>query len=201
MRIRFVLALGFVFACASAWAVRPACVTGSLASYIRLGAEGCTVDGITFANFSYSVEASAGARTITAEEITVTPLPIIPGESKFGFSANWEVGKGQSLDSTIRYTAVPPCGDTAPARLEMALDHSAIGGITGNVTVDESTNVGKLSVFDRCADVCQTKPTDSFQFNPVSVVLITDQLKLNGGVRGASTAGFAAGMNICLPCA
>ncbi len=201
MRTRLVLALGCVFACSSAWAARPTCVTGTLASYIRLGAQGCTLDGITFANFSYSAEASAGARRITAEEITVAPQPVIPGETILGFSANWEVDKGQTLDSKIAYTAVLPCGDANPAMLELALSHAIVEGITGAVTVDESTNVGKLSVLDRCADSCETKPNASLQFDPVSVVLITDQVNLNGGIAGASLSGFDAGMDLCLVCA
>lgn len=194
------LALGCVFACATVWAAPPTCVIGTLASYIRLGAEGCTFVGITFANFAYSADASGGARTVTAEKITVTPTLVVPEEARFSLSAPWDVGKGQALDSFIHYTAVLPCGDTRPALLDLALNHSVIEGITGAVSVDESANVGKLSVFDRCADSCQNKPDDSHQFTPVSVVLITDHVKLNGGMDGASLTGFWSGINLCIPC-
>ena len=200
MRPKLVLALLTVVAYTPAWAIPRECVKGTLASYIRLGANGCTLGGVTYADFAYFAQVSGGARAVKAEEIAVTPLPIVPGESRLGFSAPWKAAKGQGLDSTISYRAVLPRRDTLPALLELNLGHVAIGGIIGAVSVDESTNVGDLSVFGRCADACEAKARDSRQFHPVGVVRITDHVKLTGGNDGASLDKFESGMNLCLVC-
>jgi hypothetical protein len=71
----------------------------------------------------------------------------------------------------------------------------------GSVVVEESTNIGKLQVFDRCADLCRTRPEDNFQFNPVSVVLFTIRVSLDGGSGGASLNEFESQLNLCPPCA
>jgi len=191
---------GYFLAFGMLWAAPPTCVTGTLASYIGLGAEGCTFIGNTFANFAYSASASGGAVVIKADQITVTPLFIPTATASFNFSAPWSVGRDQTQDSTISYTTVLPCGDGQTAELDLALGPAHIGGIIGSVRVDETTNVGKLSVFDRCTEVCQTKPSDSLTFNPVSVVLISDHVSLSGGLGGASLSGFSSTLNRCIPC-
>src|SRR6516165_7196212 len=99
-------------------AAPPTCMTGTLASYIALGAEGCTFNGNVFANFAYSASASGGATMIRADQITVVPLLILPETARFSFSAPWSVGKGQKQDSIISYTAVLPCGNTQRAQLD-----------------------------------------------------------------------------------
>jgi hypothetical protein len=70
--------------------------------------------------------------------------------------------------------------------LDLTLGAAHIGSIIGSVTVDETTNVGKLNVFDRCVELCQTKTNDSLQFNPASVLLIGDHVSPSGGLGGAS---------------
>jgi len=181
-------------------AAPPTCMTGTLASYIALGAEGCTFNGNVFANFAYSASASGGATTIRADQITVVPLLLPLETARFSFSAPWSVGKDQTQDSVISYTPVLPCGDTASALLELTLGSAHISSIIGVVKVDETTNVGKLNVFDRCVELCQTKTNDSLQFNPVSVLLISAHVSLSGGLGGASLNEFASALNRCIPC-
>jgi hypothetical protein len=84
--------------------------------------------------------------------------------------------------------------------MDLALGVASVEGIIGGVTVNQSTNVGGLTVFGRCAEVCQTKTNDRRLFEPVSVLLITDHLKLDGGNGGASVNEFASGLNRCIPC-
>lgn len=194
------IAAGCLLACGLLSADPPACITGTLASYIALGASGCIQDGIVFANFSYFASATGGAPKIGADQITVMPLFIVPKATRFNFSAPWNVSGRQSQESVIRYTAVLPCGDTLPAQLDLTLGSARVGGIIGSATVHESTNVGTLNVFDHCTEVCQTKTSDTLQFNPVSVVLVTDHVNLVGGTGGASLDGFATSVNLCIPC-
>jgi hypothetical protein len=177
------------------------CITETLPNYIALGAEGCTFNGNVFTNLAYSASASGGAATIRAEQITVVPLFVLLGTARFSFSAPWSVGKDQTQDSVISYTAVLPCGDAQVAQLGLTLGPAHIGSFIGRVTVDEITNVGKLSVFDRCTEICQTKTSDSLNFNPVSVLLISDHVSLSGGFGGASLNEFALTLNRCIPCA
>jgi len=181
-------------------AAPPTCTTGTLASYIALGAQGCTFDGNVFANFAYSASASGGAPIIKADQIEVTPLFLAPETTRFSFAAPWSVGRHQTQDSVISYSTVLPCGDTHPAQLELTLGVAHVGGIIGGVTVDESTNVGNLSVFDRCTEVCQVKISDSFNFNPVSVLITSEHVNVSGGTGGASLKEFTAQLNLCYLC-
>src|SRR5215469_15157402 len=134
MRLRLKTAAGYFLACALLSAAPPSCMIGTLASYIALGAEGCTFNGNVFANFAYSASASGGATMIRADQITVVPLLILPETPRFSFSAPWSVGKGQKQDSIVSYTAVLPCGDTQPAQLDLTLGAAHIGSIIGSVT-------------------------------------------------------------------
>jgi hypothetical protein len=200
MRLTLNLAAGTLFTFGLLTAAPPPCVRATLANYIELGPEGCSFDGNVFANFTYSAKASGGASIIRADQITVVPIFLAPETTRFTFSAPWTVNSGQSQDSVVGYTAVLPCGDTRTAQLDLTLGTTQIRGIIGSVTTDESTNVGKLSVFSRCTEVCQTKANDSLNFNPVSVVLVTDHVSLTGGNGGASLKEFAAQLNLCYLC-
>jgi hypothetical protein len=171
-----------------------------LASYIALGAEGCTFDGNVFANFAYSANASGGAVAIQADQILLTPSFLAPGTTRFNFSAPWSVGRDQTQNSIISYSAVLPCGDTRPAQLELILVPGHIGGLIGAVRVNESTNVGNLSIFDRCLEVCQIQTTDSLNFSPVSVLIISDHVNISGGTGGASLKEFDTQLNLCYLC-
>jgi hypothetical protein len=201
MKLGLKIAAGYSLACALLSAAPPSCITGTLASYIALGAEGCTFNGNVFANFAYSASASGGATMIRADQITVVPLLILPETARFSFSAPWSVGKGQKQDSIISYTAVLPCGNTQRAQLDLTLGAPHIGSMIGSVTVDETTDVGDLHVFDRCVELCQPpKANDSLQFSPVSVLLISDHVSLSGGLGGASLSEFASALNRCILC-
>jgi hypothetical protein len=200
MRLTLKIAAGCLLTCGLLSANPPACVSGTLASYMALGAGGCVFGGVTFANFTYAAKVSGGAPMIKADQITVLPVLVIPETAQFTFSASWSVANAQSQVSVIRYTAVLPCGDTAPAELDLTLGPAHVGGIVGNASVQEKTNVGDLSVFDTCTEVCQTKSSDRLQFKPVSVLLITQQVSLTGGTGGASLNQFSAALNRCIPC-
>lgn len=181
-------------------AAPPTCSTGTLASYIALGAEGCTFDGNVFANFTYSAKSTGGAAIVRADQITAVPAFLAPETTRFTFSAPWAVATEQSQDSAIGYTVVLPCGDTRTAQLGLLLGSTQIKNIFGGVTVEESTNLGKLNVFTRCTEVCQTKTSDSLNFSPVTVLLINEHVNITGGNGGASLDEFTAQLNLCYLC-
>jgi hypothetical protein len=125
---------------------------------------------------------------------------LAPETTRFSFSAPWAVNSDQSQDSVISYSAVLPCGDNRTAQLDLTLGTTQIGGLFGSVTVDESTNVGKLRVFTRCREICETKPDDYLNFNPVSVLLVSHHVIVTGGNDGASLKEFGAQLNLCYLC-
>src|SRR5690242_2850835 len=99
-----VILLGFtVLACVAPAKPLP-CVSGTLSSYIALGAGGCTVGPVIFANFTYAADATGGAPQISPDEIKVTPSFTIPATGGFIFSSDWGVAAGQTQDSIIKYT-------------------------------------------------------------------------------------------------
>jgi hypothetical protein len=198
---RILTAIGSALVCSAAvWAAPPACVTGTLASYIALGANGCTLAGTVYANVSYSATASGGAAKITPQQIAVIPQFEVPATGTFSFSAAWKVDQGQLQDTVITYTAVPPCGRTGREELRLALGTAHIGGIIGLVDVSETTNVGNLDVNEHCAEICEFKGSDSRDFNAVSVVLMTHHVHLGGGSEGASLNEFRATLDTCPLC-
>jgi hypothetical protein len=200
MKLSLWAVLGCLLACGQLSAAPTACVNATLANYIALGAQGCTLNGDVFANFSYSGGRSYGGATITADQILVTPLVVVPATAALNFSAPWSVGQDQTQESVIRYTIVPPPNGTLPFQLQLRLGPALVGGITGAVAVDEFTNVGNLTVLTRCTEVCQGKTNDSLDFDPVSVVLVTHRVRLLGGTRGASLNGFGAALDRCILC-
>jgi hypothetical protein len=200
MRLTMNLATGMLFTLGVLAAAPPPCVPGTLASYVALGANGCTFGQNVFANFSYSGTAKGGAPIIRVDQITVTPLLVVPATTTFTFSAAWNVASGQVQDSVIEYTAALPCDDTATAELDLTLGPAQVGGIIGKVLVHESTNVGVLNVFEHCTEVCQSQASDMRQFQPVRVLLIGDHVSLVGGSGAASLKEFGSALNLCIPC-
>ena len=97
----------------------------------------------------------------------------------------------------MSYTIVPPSGGPASSQLQLALGTAWVAGIIGAAAVQETTNVGKLHVFNRCTEVCQPKTKDSQDFDSVSVVLVTDHVHLSGGTGEASLSEFGATLDRC----
>jgi hypothetical protein len=200
MKLSLWAALGCLLACGRLSAAPATCVNATLADYIALGAQGCTLNGDVFANFSYFGGGSYSGATITADKILVTPLVVVPATAVLNFSAPWSVDTNQTQESVIKYTIVPPPGGTLPFQSQLRLGPALVRGITGAAEVDEFTNVGSLTVLIRCTEVCQEKPNDSLDFDPVSVVLVTHRVRLSGGTRGASLNGFGAALDRCILC-
>ena len=200
MSLTLKVATGCLLACGLVWAAPPACVIGTLSAYIALGAPGCTLNGDVFANFSYRASASGDAATIAADQIIVAPLVAVPATAKLTFSGPWKVDPAQTQDSVITYTIVPPPGGAVPSQLSLTLGSALVRGIIGSVTVNESTNVGRLRVFVNCTEVCRITSHDSVMFDPVSVVLVTTHVSLSGGTGGASLTEFGAALDRCMLC-
>jgi hypothetical protein len=200
MRLTFTLSLGFLMLC-QVLSAAP-CMTGTLQSYIDLGAGGCTLAGATFANFTYAPTTVTG---VPAKDITVTPTAI-PHSPALAFSSmDWHVAAGQSQDSLIKYTVTAVLSSTQSDAFKLQLGTAKVFGIIGSVTVDETVAngelVGALSVFLRCAELCSEKASDQLTFTAMSAVTsVTEHLTLTGGNGGASLDKFTSTFNFCPLC-
>jgi hypothetical protein len=174
------------------------CVRGTLASYIALGSGGCMFGSVLYHDFSFT---SATANGISAATILVTPsvLPTAVDFQGLNFSpltsTAWSVGAGQSKQFGIGFSAVPfppyanPLPGSAPLTLDLGPSH--VFGIIGSVTVQEVTNAATLEVYDRCADACILKQTDTVTISPIQILQSSITVSLSGGSGGASLSGFA----------
>jgi hypothetical protein len=174
-------------------------VRGTLASYIALGARGCRVGDVTFADFSYS---SPGA-DISADGVLVYPsIPSLPSPRPppapgFTFRGTWIAKAGQTATVVIAYTATPAGWSTdaitpLPAgKLTLKLGAAQIFDIFGSVAVEEETSVGALSVYETCREVCILKEADELVYSPVQPIKIANTLTVVGGNGGALLSGFS----------
>ncbi len=175
------------------------CVQGTLADYIALGADGCTQLGVTFANFGFT---ATSTQSIPPNQIQVTPVSAIPLAPGFVFSAPWKANPGQAIQSLISYSVTPPVpsSTTAQGQLSLSLGPAGVGGIIGGVGVTEDTNVGSLTVFERCADVCGIDPSAQLLFKPIQPLQVVDRVNISGGRGGASLSSFSVSYNFCPLC-
>ncbi|MGD0832710.1 MAG: hypothetical protein ABR907_17390, partial [Terracidiphilus sp.] len=159
MKTRILLAAASMLLLASTPVAQatPNCVTGSLASYILLGAGGCLFDGALYNNFSYAAVSTNG---VSAANITVEPaiLPMPNLQQGLNFLAKWNVAAGVSEQSVIGFNVVPfpPVATPSTGVLILDLGPSTVSGIIGSVTVTEKTTgastISPLEVYDICAD-------------------------------------------------
>lgn len=190
--------IGFVASVSLVTAAAPPCVPGTLATYIALGSEGCSIGPVTVGDFAYSAKASGGAQQIPPDHVQVSPSIAIPAAASLSFSANWQVTSGQTQDSFIKYTVVGAA--TASGELTLQLGTYQVG--FGTAVVRENTDVGNLRVFATCGEVaCNSKRTDTLQFSPAAVGLqVVDHVKLSAILGPTSLSGFSAKFDFCPAC-
>ena len=200
MKRLLLVTLGLFFGVSMALAGPSPCASGTLDTYITLGATGCTVGNILFANFHYAHKASGGAQPIPANQIQVTPTLQIPEAGILGFAAKWQVLSGQSQDSYIRYSVSATSGSSTEASLTLQLGTVQVG-LAGEARVDEDTYVGDLSVYVQCVEVCRSQSADTLTFTPATTVLpVLNHLRVSSTNGNTSLSGFSATVNLCPPC-
>jgi hypothetical protein len=183
--------------------IGPACVKGTLASYIALGAEGCMFNGALYRNFTY---AAPVLNTLGPAEIIVTPAVLPEATAPFqglNFSAPWSAAAGKSQVTIIGYNVVPfpPEAEPAPlsANLTLDLGTAKVSGIIGSVSVTQhstsspvsTTSTASLEVYETCEDACTIKQSDSVTVKPLTTLQTTLTVTLTGGNDGVSLKNFA----------
>src|ERR1017187_5113043 len=108
------------------------CPSGSLATYIALGAGGCTYGDKQFSGFELvGSTASATLTALAAGYISVKPTTI-GGELGFTFSSLWSAGSNQFMDTAIGFD-VAVIGGGAFLIDDASIAQSS-GGFTGTGT-------------------------------------------------------------------
>ena len=183
----------------------PACVKGTLASYIALGAGGCMFNSALYRDFTYAAPVS---NTISPAEIIVTPAELPMATAPFqglNFSGPWSAAAGLTQVSIIGYNVVPfpPNADLAPLSADLTLDLGSvtISGIIGSVSITQqstsspvvsATSTANLEVFETCADACTIRQSDSVTVSPLTTLQTTLTVTLTGGNKGVALHNFAA---------
>lgn len=181
-----------------------ACVKGTLASYIALGASGCMFNSALYRNFGYT---AAVSNTITPAEIVVTPTELPLATAPFqglNFAAPWKAAAGQSQTSIIGYNVVPfpPQAGPAPVATELTLDlgTTKISGPIGSVIITQRSTTSPpststtaiLEVDEICNDACSIRKTDSVTVSRLTTLQTTLTVTLTGGSGGVALDNFAA---------
>jgi len=185
---KLLLFVGILVATSSmGWAA--ACTDGTLASYEGLGSTGCTIDGLTFANFGFSGSATGGALAPTATAVNVVACPeanpfcsdLPAGEEGFVFQVSSSTTSNETVDAGITYTVSGQIVD--------ALALTAGGGTsgTGSIFVDETSNPSLVNLH-----VIGGSGTDTQTFAPVSNLTVTKDIAVSGGTDGTASLSFVA---------
>jgi hypothetical protein len=188
---RFALTIAAVIATAGLSSAAT-CGNGSLASYIALGAGGCTIGGNTLFGFQ-TVSGIAGATPIATSALAITPFG---GSTSFGFTAaltqtaganslfetifTYQISGNSYTGSSIALAGSSETGDGAVTDIQnyCAGGTFGLGGVTGCAAV-----TGAL------VTLAGIEQTDSASFTGVGLLSITDDFTLDGGLGGSASGG------------
>jgi hypothetical protein len=157
---RFLLAGILLFATSSAAAAAP-CLADTLANYKALGPGGCSIGGVTFADFdSFLLSAIPGAIEISAGAVLVTP-------SGRGFDFAFDVAPSDDFSNILIHYTAAAAGVLRGNQLAMT-GSSATGD--GIVTAVEDKCVGDI-FFTPFPD-----PAACLSGESVTLIAITDEV-------------------------
>jgi hypothetical protein len=188
---RLLIMISAVVAAAALGSAAP-CGNDSLASYIALGAGGCTIGSNTLFSFQ-TVSGTAGATPIATSALAITPFG---GTTSFGFTAaltqtaganvllesifTYQISGNSYTGSSIALAGSSETGDGAVTDIQNYCAGGTFGpnGVTGCAGV-----TGALVTLDGI------QQTDSASFGAVSLLSITDDFTLDGGLDGSASGG------------
>ncbi len=179
---------GFVQICSAA----PACASGTLTSYVGLGAGGCTIGTSTLFNFQV-LPGTAGATEILPGGVLISPLS---GPSSVGLTTLTSVtsSAGQILESLFTYRisgssyvasmiTLSNSSETGDGAVT-GLQNFCTGGVFGPDGVSGCTgSAGGLVTVDGAQN------TDGGTFGAVSMLSVTNDLTIDGGIAGSASGG------------
>jgi hypothetical protein len=181
------LLIFLLFACVSLVAQAAPCVSGaSLASYIALGAGGCTFDGLLYNNFGYTNPSSGGGISPDASGVEVDTAVAGP-ESGLDFVASWLAGTGQTSDGNIAYTVT--CPGCKISDVQLIMDGIGLG--TGIASVAETSTDSSVALGTTSSSGF-TQLTDSANITPVGSLNLLKDIGASGGTGGNGGSGHVS---------
>ncbi len=188
---RLLITISVVMAATGLSSAAP-CSNGSLASYIALGAGGCTIGSNSLFGFQ-TVSGTAGATAITTSALAITPFG---GSTSFGFTA----GTTQTAEANVllesiftyqvsgtSYTAssitLAGSSETMDGAVTDIQNYCAGGGFGPNGVTGCAALTGALVTLDGI------QQADSASFGAVGLLSITDDFTLDGGLGGSASGG------------
>lgn len=187
----FLTIVSVVMAAAALGSATP-CVNGSLASYIALGSGGCTIGSNTLFGFQ-TVDGIAGATVIGTMNLAIAPSG---GTASFGFTATTSqtAGAGSLIESIFTYQisgnsyigssiALSGSSESADGAVTDIQNYCAGGGFGPNGVTGCTGVPGTLVTLDG------VQQTDLASFSGVSLLSVTDDFTLDGGLAGSAAGG------------
>lgn len=168
------------------------CGVGTFASYISLGSGGCTIDGHTLSNFQ-TLPGNSLASPIDAANLTVSPLggasdPGLTFSTNLTSTANaplelvftYQIAGAFYSGSAIGLSNSSETGDGAVTEIQNYCAGGAFGpdGLSGCGGV-----TGSLLTLDGI------QQSDQTSFAGVSLVNVTNDFELDGGLGGTASGG------------
>ena len=169
------------------------CATGSLAAYISLGSKGCTIGGNTLLDFLALSSGTAGATPILPADVTISPLvgtdsPGIHAAINMTASAGvlletfftYQVSGQSYVSDSIKLAGSTQSGDGAVTDVQ----NFCAGGRFGPDGVTGCTGfAGSLIALNGVQN------QDSTSFRPATLLSVTDDFTLDGGLSGSASGG------------
>lgn len=197
---RCVIAL-FLLVCSAPAAHAAPCVAQPLNAYLALGPGGCSVDGITFSDFSLPAILSPGATPVDPDAVSITPVSSAAGSGfalSFGPTAPLSAGANELRSLRFGFNAAAAGLSGAFGAL---LEPNAVGDAA--ITLVEDLCLG--TPFDDPTDLLCSAATvnlvaiaiEGFSDNPVTTAFaavdllgVVADIGVDGGPTGsASLAG------------
>lgn len=174
------LLLSLLIASLSMIAQAAPCVSGgTLASYIGLGAGGCTFDNLLFSNFTYTNPSSGGGISPDASGVAVDTVVQGP-ESGLDFVASWLAGSGQTSDGNIGYTVT--CQGCKIDDLKLIMDGIGLGtGLASVAEISTSPSIG----LGTTSSAGFSQFSDSKDIAPITSLDLLKDIGASGGTAGS----------------
>jgi hypothetical protein len=167
------------------------CVSGTLSSYIGLGAGGCTVGSAIFSDFAL-LAGTTGAEEIAASDVHLMPSATASGP---GLTTAVDVTSGGTINETLFNYQISGLNYTS---LGITLSGASQGG-GGAVTGLSSFCLGGIFSMDGlsgCTGVAGDLATvngvqnqDSASFDPATFISVINDLTIDGGASGSARGG------------
>ncbi len=187
------VSLAAVVVCAGAiCSAEPACVSGTLSSYLALGSSGCLIGSNTLFDF-VTVGGTTGATAILPSGISLSPFggTLDPGlNTTINVTANagsilealftYKISGNSYVGSSITLASSSESGDGAVTGVE----NFCAGGVFGPDGVTGCSGLpGTLVTLD------SVQNQDAAAFGPASLLSVTNDFIVDSGLAGSASAG------------